>query len=129
MAEVVTAEALGALLHVVMIDLALAGDNAVVGRAGREGGKSRAQISRHRGVTAYRAVTRLIAAGTCARQGVAVLPLDLAGRPHRSDEKSYPGPAGEEAEFLAANLAMSDHLSRARRDGWSDIRAQTFPIP
>ena len=54
MAEVVTAEALGALLHVVMIDLALAGDNAVVGRAGREGGKSRAQISRHHGVTAYR---------------------------------------------------------------------------
>ena len=69
MAEVVTAEALGALLHVVMIDLALAGDNAVVGRAGREGGKSRAQISHHRGVTAYHA-DRF---DNCARQAVAVL--------------------------------------------------------
>jgi hypothetical protein len=34
-----------------------------------------------------------------------------------------PGPSGEDAEIVSANLAMSDHLSRARRD---DRRHQGF---
>jgi hypothetical protein len=41
------------------------------------------------------------------------------GVPLSSFKESNPGPAGEDAEFVLANFAMSDHTfsTRARRDG------------
>jgi hypothetical protein len=54
--------------------------------------------------------------------------LDLVSQSAYVEIKSNPGPSGEDAD-VSVNLAMSDHLFRAKAHGSADVRARSIHLP